>query len=110
VQFVGLFFVFIIENARSKKQNSIFSLWGHPHGITSPSYIQSAAFPHNSPSSVCTPILADNPDNGRLTVMVALSRSLCLADKMALLNVSTIKNHAVSHALRLGQLTNGRPG
>jgi len=86
-------------------------LWGHPRDITSPSCTQSAAFPHNSPSSVCTPIHADNPDNGRITVMVPLSHSLflCLADKTALLNVSTIKTHAASHAHRLGQLTNGRP-
>jgi len=86
-------------------------LWGHPHDITSLSCIQLATFLHNSPSSICTPIHADNPDSGRLTVMVVLSRSLyiCLTDRMALLNVSTIKTRAASHAHRLGQLTNGRP-
>ena len=87
-------------------------MWGHPHDITSPSLTQSASFPHSSPPSVCTPIQADNPDNGRLTVTVALSRSLylCLTDKTALLNVSPIKTHPASHTHRLGQLTNGRPG
>jgi len=51
-----------------------------------------------------------NHDNGRLTGTVAFSRPfyLCLADKTALLNASSIKTHATSHAHQLGQLTNVR--
>ena len=30
-------------------------VWGHSHDITSPSSIQSAAFPHNHPSSSAHP-------------------------------------------------------
>jgi len=57
-------------------------MWGHPHDFTPPSSIQSAAFPHNCLHTH----LRTNPDNGRLTVTVALSRSLCLylTNKMAL--------------------------
>jgi len=52
-----------------------------------PAFI-SAAFPHKSLPSVCIHIHADNPDNGCVTVIVALTRSLCLclADKTALKN------------------------
>jgi hypothetical protein len=79
--------------------------WHHIPFLHSISHFSSQLF-----FLVCTPIHADNPDNSHLTVMVALSRPLylCLADKTTLLNVSTIKTHAASHAHQLGQLTNGR--